>query len=318
MLGLQPMPVPPHVFAVGSEQLRYGRFERAEGATDAGLEFAEYHSVELPSDCFIHGLVGGPVREISVLQQAVVQLLEQVSGPITDASLVMPDSWLRVVFTEMGELPSRRSGQDEIVRWKLKRMVPYRIDELRTSHTEVRPLPNQEEPTRMLVGLGVEALMHQLEESFEDRGVHLGVIANASLSLLSGVSPAIAEDDLWVLARSDGKAYTLVFVYRDEPVLFRHKALNGEVPESALASIVRSDLNLTRTFLTDQFPDSELRRVVLFAPDESTDRWTDWLSSGLEAPVVTGQEILPLDPGIPPDEWLHVVPMYGAACREIG
>lgn len=309
------MRVPPHVFAVGASAIRYGRFD--PGDTPGDLRFSEYHAVELPEDCFVGGMVGGPARDAAVLEQAVLQLLEKVATEVTDASLVLPDGWLRVVFTETDDLPSKRSAQDEIVRWKLKRMVPYRIDELRTRHTEVRPLPNQAEPGRLLVGMGIEALLRQLEDAFKARGVRIGAISNASLSLLGGVTAAVAEHDLWVLARSDGRAYTLVFVYRDEPVLFRHKALNGGVPEDALASIVRSDLNLTRTFLGDQFAGTALRRVVLFSPREAADRWSEWLASGLGAPVVHGTEILPLDASIPPEEWLGIVPMYGAACREI-
>ena len=56
---------------------------------------------------------------------------------VRDASLVMPDAWLRVTFTESGDLPSAADARDEVLRWKLRRLVPFRVDELRVGATEV-------------------------------------------------------------------------------------------------------------------------------------------------------------------------------------
>ena len=55
MLGIEPMPLPPSVFAVDESRLRYGRFE----PTGAGFELVSYHSVDLDPDLFATGPVGG-------------------------------------------------------------------------------------------------------------------------------------------------------------------------------------------------------------------------------------------------------------------
>ena len=50
----------------------------------------------------------------------------------------------------------------------LKRLVPFRVDELRIGAQEVEPLPNQpaEEPERLLLGFAVDQLLTQVEDAF--------------------------------------------------------------------------------------------------------------------------------------------------------
>ena len=65
-MGLSPLPVPPHVFAVEPGGLAYGRFERR----GPGFELAAWGEVELAADSFQEGLLGGPVREPRRLSEA--------------------------------------------------------------------------------------------------------------------------------------------------------------------------------------------------------------------------------------------------------
>ena len=54
LLGLDPLPVPPHAFSVDGERLLYGRF-----AGDGGqFDFQEFHEVALDPDSFQPGPLG--------------------------------------------------------------------------------------------------------------------------------------------------------------------------------------------------------------------------------------------------------------------
>jgi len=311
LLGLAAVPAPPHVFALDAATLRYGRFVQAGGS----WELRELRRTELPAESFQPGLLGGPLREPALFGEKVVQLIAGLSAPVREASLVLPDAWLRLTFVESGELPRAPEAREEVVRWKVKRLLPFRVEDLRLATTEVAPLPQQGEPKRLLVAYGLEALLAQLEEAFSKAGVWLGRITSESLALLPAVGETLSEAPLGALAVVRDGGYTLLFTRRGEPVLYRFKSLD-EIPSST----VERDLRLTRAFVAEQLPDLAIARVVVAAGDGNRDgvrAWQEWLAAGLGR---AGEPLESLRLPLASAErvgWMEVAPMLGAARQEV-
>ena len=315
LLGFELVPVPPHVFALDDERLRYGQFIRDRH----GFRLRGYREAALPRDPFHHGPLGGPPRDLVGFRELVAGLVASIPGGVKEASLVLPDSWLRVSFTESGDLPGRADALDEVLRWKLRRLVPFRVDELRIGATEVAPIPGQEEPRRLLLGFAVELLLAQVEEAFAAAGVRIGQVTNASLSLLAAIAP-VPAGSFAALVVVGAEGYTLIFARQDQPVLHRYKGFTGALPEAARASFVGRDLKLTRNFLDEHFPGAVLGQVLLLANPESEPIWLDRLEEGLGSPAapLDGRHLPPLraeDAAVPP--WRDLAPMLGAARQEV-
>jgi hypothetical protein len=307
------VPAPPHVFSLDGTRLRYGWFVRDR----QGFRCRVLREAVMPRDAFLTGPLGGPLRDAAGFQGIVGRLMESVPGGVKDASLVIPDAWLRVAFTESGELPRAADQRDEVLRWKLRRLVPFRVDELRVSAAEVPPLPNQEEPRRLLLGFAIEQLLAQIEDGFAAHGVRLGQISNASLSMLAALAPLekTRADELTALAVVDEHGYSLVFVRGGAPVLHRYKALSG-----GSTGLVTRDLKLTRNFLDEHLPGVPLARVLLAAPSEQEPVWVDLLADGLGEPAAAldGRHLPPLrsEEGTVPS-WRELAPLLGAARQEV-
>jgi hypothetical protein len=306
--------VPPHVFSLDAASLRYGQFLRDR----QGYRVRGYRTAALPRDAFQSGLLGGPVRDSAGFEALVGGLVRGIQGGVRAASLVIPDAWLRVAFAESSELPKSAEQRDEVLRWKLRRLVPFRVDELRVSATEVAPLPRQEEPRRLLLGFGIEQLLGQIESAFTAHGVRLGLISNTSLSLLGALETR--RDETVALALVEDGGYTLVFARGGEPVLHRYKGFVGGSPEVGRTGLIVRDLKLTRNFLDEQLPGVPLGRVLLLAPPELEPLWVDLLSEGLgeaTAPL-DGRSLPPVraeDTSVP--SWRDLAPMLGAARGEV-
>ena len=310
--------MPPHVFALDAESLRYAQILRDR----QGYRVRGYRSVALPRDAFHSGILGGPLRDAAGFQELVGNLLRGLHGgrrgAVKAASLVIPDAWLRVAFAESSDLPKTAEQRDVVLRWKLRRLVPFRVDELRVSAAEVAPLPRQEEPRRLLLGFGIEQLLTQIETAFAAHGVRLGWISNTSLSLLAALDGR--ADAIVALTLVEEHGYTLVFARGGEPVLHRYKGFAGGLPEVGRTGLIVRDLKLTRNFLDEQLPGVPLGRVLLLAPPEQEPLWVDILGEGLgEATVpLDGRHLPPLraeDTAVP--AWRDLAPLLGAARREV-
>jgi len=310
LLGLAPRAVPPHVFALDRARLRYAAFAR-EGDE---VRLMEYRERELPPDAFATGLLGGPLRDGEGFARLVAELVADLGAPPREGSLLLPDAWLRLAFTEVGDLPRAPREREEVLRWKLRRLVPFRVDELRVAASEVEALPAQEEPRRLLLGFALEQLLAQAEAAFAAAGVRLGLVANASLALLHALRTRPA-DGLDALALIDGEGQSLLFARGDQPVLHRYKpAAGGEA--GGHGRLVVRDLRLTLSFLAENVPGAELRRVLLLAPPALEERWLDWLTEGLGRPALPLAREHLLLAGDPGTAWNETAPLMGAACVE--
>ena len=308
------MPVPPFVFAVDEARLRYARFEPG----GAGFELANYSSVELDPELFAVGPVGGPIHDPERFRAALTELLDGVDETVTDASLILPDPWLRIALVDSDELPRRADAREEVLKWKLQRTVPFRVEELRVRGKTSRAGSWQESSNRVLLGFGLESLLRQLEGVFDDRGIHLGFISSESLSLLTAVQHVFRDVELGAVAFVCARGYSLTFVLRGEPVLHRFKALPQMAGDEPPAQLVDRDLNLTGMYLRDQFPDAEIGRLLLVGPEELEDRWLAWLAHGFDLPAhAVRLEHLPLSMGSENLPLYEIATLLGAARQEV-
>lgn len=327
------MAPPPRVFTCSEEALAFAAFGRDEG----GLVLEDHRREPLEPGTFQHGLLGGPPRDPKAFAERVEGFVAGLGAEVRQASLVVPDAWLRTAFAEMTDVPDNGAARQEVLRWKLKRLVPFRVDELRVRAVEVTPLAGQQEPRRLLLGFGIESLFGQLERAFAGAGVELGRIANQGLSALGALSPdgtpagaAGGEPAIRGLVLAADAHYSVVFARRapdggEEPVLHRFKAFSADLPPDARAASVRRDSRLTRTFLEDHFPTHQLAGVVLAAPEEDAAAWVGWIEEGFGQPVsLVGGEardgsVVAVRPSAPePPPWPELLPLAGAVCQEVG
>ncbi len=304
--------MPPHVFAVDGQRLRYGRFARLDGSFD----FQEFQETGLEPETFHPGPLGGTVKDVESLRERLGLLLETITAPVGEASLVLPDAWLRLAFTELEELPRRLAGAEEVLRWKLKKQVPFRVDELRLRGTAAVPLGGG--GYRVLLGYAMEQLLSQLEDLFEQLGVRIGLTVNASQALAAALGRAADRDQRISLVLVNPSGYSLLFLRGGELVFHRFRAIGEAQAADSDAGLVRRDLKLTRDFLQREIAEPPPRRFVVVAPQESEERWRGWLTEAFEADAEGLRAVhLPLRGEVPAARLPDIAPLLGAACHQV-
>jgi len=310
LLGLDPQPVSGHVFAVDGQRVRYAYF-----AGDVGdLECREFHSQPLAEGTFQDGPLGGPVRDVEAFVTNLKSLLERIPQRPAEMSLVLPDEWLRVTFAELGSLP-RGANREDVLRFKLKRLVPYRVEDLRLAEAEVPALTGSESGRRFLLGFGNASLLTQIETAFEGLGVTAGHLSNEGLSVLPALAP-ILKGALAGVVYVTETSYTLIVTQDARPTLHRFKVLAAD--DAARGRLVPRDLRLTRSYVRQEVKGRRLGELILIAPQSESGRWKAWLEDAFEHPVRSLSEEQPELPGtvtgVP--SW-ESAPLLGAASRGI-
>lgn len=323
LLGFDPVPAPPHAFSLRPRELRYGAFRRGPD----GFAFDIEKRADLPPETFADGQLGGPLRDAKGFNEALASLLEGLAEPVTQATLVVPDTWMRLIFTELAELPTKAAAQRDVLQWKLKRLVPYRVDDLRISATEVTPFPQQEEPLRLLIGFAIETLLTQLEDAFDAAGIRLGAITNSTLSLMSSLEHAVAPTELAALVAVFDDSYSVSFFRGGEPLIYRYKAItdaraaeaSSVGSSSAFADSVQRELRMTATFMREFFSGAPPRRAFLVAPEHLQTQWLGWIHDELHiVGEALASEHLEVTRARAGTVWSQAAPLLGAAAVEVG
>lgn len=311
LLGTEPVAAPPDAFSLGVDGLSWARFRRGHN----GFEFEGFASAPLTEDLFPSGPLGGPAVEIDALRETLGLVLAEAPGGVGAASLVLPDAWLRVAFTEIEQEARSRKQRRQVLSWKMQRLVPVRVDDLRMRAAEA-PALGGNGGVRYLVLFALEALLAQLEQVFSEAGVRLGRIVPESLAAAAALetgSDGEGSTTGLVMVRREG--YSLTFLRRGEPLLHRYRAL---ADAAAADRLVLRDLKMTQTFLEEKAPGIEPSTVLLLAPEDSVMTWVQRLVEGLGRPVhALGREQLPLRGQLRHGDLEVVAPLLGAVCEEV-
>ena len=325
-LGLQPRPVPGAVFAIRRRELRLATFVRPEhGAT--GLQLAELHSLPLPEGLFGSGPLGVPVGEPETLAAALRLLVARLARPIREASVVLPDAWARSLVLELGELPEDAAARLEVLRFRIKRMVPYRVEDLR-----LEAVPLAVEPSRAaaegsesgasapqsLVTFANGALCQLVEEAFTRCGVRVGQISGATLATLQALLRRDPNAGLFGFALVDTDGFQLVLVRDGVPVVWRQKGFTEGLSDADRARLLTAELRLTRTALDERFPGEALTELTLAAPRAVEPFWLQVLAQGLDTQATRLRlDHLGLAAEGVGDALAELAPLAGAASREV-
>ncbi len=310
-----PQPAPPHAFGVGPRGLAYLGLRAGAG----GLEVREKQALPFPGRVFGEGALGSPVENETALAEAVRALVGRLAPPPRQASLVLPDRWAHAQVVELGSLPDRPDLRLEILRFRLRRIVPFRVEDLRIDATPIAPVAGQADPVRALVLCAAEPVVAALERAFAAAGVRLGQIVSESLARLEALRAAGHLAGLAAVTSVGAEGFTLVVTRDGEPVLWRQKGFRDELTLDERARLAVSELRLTSTFLAERFGDAgSLGGVFLDAPAEVAAPWSSVLEEGLERPVTAlGRPHLPLVEAPAGASFTELAPLVGAVCREI-
>ncbi len=142
-------------------------------------------SSELPAGCVVPDLVETNLRQPDTVYEAVRDALAGVSGRSHDVIAVLPDAAVRVVLLDFETLPPKREEAESVVRFRLKKSLPFDVDKARVSY-HAQP---SRTGLRVIAAVALSNVIEDYEAAFRQAGCEPGVVMPSMLAALGAANP---------------------------------------------------------------------------------------------------------------------------------
>jgi len=255
----------------------------------------------LPEGIVTPALNGVNVHDPAALAGALRSALERISPKPRRVALILPDTVAKVSLLRFDKVPARVQDFEQLVRWQIRKAVPFRIEDAQLSWVEGGDVPGG--GREYLVLASRRDVVESYEQACDAAGVYAGLVDIASTNLVNAVlatspgpwtgdpstgsrSSRAASSDDWLLVHTAHDYATLVVVRDGRVIFYRNRPSDGGVHD--LSDLVHQ----TAMYFEDRLGGTAFGRVV-FAGGSAYGAEADRLSQQIEERL--GVRVEPLD-----------------------
>lgn len=188
--------------------------EGVVGARQQKEEQALMSFAPLPAGIVKPSLTEANFTDQEMVAAALRNALDEVASREKQLTLVIPDAAVRVLMLEFDSLPDRAQEALPIVRFRLRKLTPFEVDDAAVSYQVMRRGQDQ---TRVLVTVMPGAVRAEYESAVRAAGYEPGVVLPSTLAALA----ALTTSDAAMVVNRSGLSLTTAIASGDELLLHR-------------------------------------------------------------------------------------------------
>jgi type IV pilus assembly protein PilM len=236
-------------------------------ASDHGQTLVSCAGRQLRAGSVMPDLTEANLRYRDEVSGCIREVLADVGAKHRDVVAVLPDAAVRVVLLDFDMLPSDRQEAEGVVRFRLKKSLPFDVDKAKVSyHAQTAG-----QSVRLVAAVALSSVVEEYEAAFQDAGYSPGLVMP---SMLAALGAADAQRPTLVL-KVDARTISIAILNGGHLLLLRTlenmrgSAISGEqLAEEVYPSVVffqdTYELNLDR-ILVAGISDSERAAQALKA-----------------------------------------------------
>jgi type IV pilus assembly protein PilM len=191
----------------------------------------------LPEGALAPGLKVPNLADAAVVRAAMESALGDLDvrgGPIT---LVVPDAAARVLLLDFDTLPAKRHEALPVVRFRLRKMVPFDVEGSAVSY---QVMTQKDDQLNVLVTVMPGDVLEEYESLVRDAGYEPGAVLPSTLA----AAASLAGDNATLMVNHTGASVTTAVTQGDEMLLHRSMDLPAETRarEEEMAQAVNTAL----------------------------------------------------------------------------
>lgn len=225
-------------------------------------------------------LMPSPVETNVAQPEALRQTLQRVfsrtgslSGPV---ALLVPDAVVRVFILPFEDLPRRAEDALPLLRWRLKKSVPFDVEETMVSWSRQKARFGKLE---VVAAVARQSIVREYESLVESLGGKATVVLSSTLA----AAPLVPETGSSLLLRVSGRTLTTAIVRGSTLCLYR----SNELP--ALGSQLDTKWVLEEIFPASAYYqdtwEESIDRVLLAGFEDRQDTFVSSIETELKMPV---------------------------------
>jgi hypothetical protein len=199
-LWLDAMPIVSLVIEVAPDRVAAARWSR-KGSLDG------YAVESLPAGAVVPSAVDANIVNGAAVKAAVADVCERLRSRDEDVAMILPDTVIRVFVQHFEDFPRSAAEAVPMLRWKLKKSVPFEAEETLISFMRQAP---REAGLDVVTALARLRIIREYESLVEGIGLHPGVVLSSSLAAIS----LVEDEKPTLLARVSGSTLTTAIVRR--------------------------------------------------------------------------------------------------------
>jgi len=195
---LDATPHPTLAIEITPEQVSAARFSRTGSVDSFAVEM-------LSPGAIVPSAIETNITNVVAVKTAVGRVSDKLQMKNEDAALLVPDPVIRVFVQHFDDFPRSSEEAIPMLRWKLKKSVPFEVDETLLSYMRQPP---RGEGVDVVTAIARLRIIKEYESLLDAHGVHPGVVVSSTLSAIS-----LLEDPRpTLLARLSGTSLTTAIV----------------------------------------------------------------------------------------------------------
>ena len=224
----------------------------AARATDGGNTIDLVSARTLPAGAVTPMLAGANVLSPAALRDAITDAIAAVGARSRDLIAVIPDSAVRIALLDFDELPEKPQDADPVIRFRLKKSLPFDVDQAALSYDVHRGNGN----LKVVAAVAPGAVLQEYETAFRDAGFNPGVVLPSMLAALAPVDPV----EPTLVVKIDAATTSVAIVQHDDLLLYR--TLENPYGARLDAATLAEDIYPSLVFFQDNYG-LKIERILL-------------------------------------------------------
>jgi len=197
---------------------------------------------QLPAGALTPGLQQTNLASRQAIVDALRETLSIVAGRSRDVVLVIPDATTRVILLEFDTLPDKPEDAEGVVRFRLKKSLPFDIDQSAVSFDRQAG----GEGLRLIAAVTPRVVLQEYESAVREAGYNPGTVMPSMIAALGAVD---ANRPTMVIKVESG---TTTFAIADRDQLLLYRALENGGATVSGESLV-DDVNTSLVYFEDRY-----------------------------------------------------------------
>src|SRR6516225_2196805 len=223
----------------------------AARAGEGAQSLEAVHAQNLPAGTVTPGLQHSNIPTREALSMALRDSLALLSGRSRDITLVIPDASTRILLLDFDTLPEKQEDADSVVRFRLKKSLPFDVDASSVSFDRQRA----DDGVRVVAAVTPKTVLEEYESVVRDAGYNPGAVLPsmiAALGVVDGSRPTM-------VIKVESGTTTFAIVDQNQLLLYRSLEYGGA---AVTGESLADDVNTSLVYFEDRYGISVDRVLV--------------------------------------------------------